>query len=83
LSFVADVPYGDDSPTKADGTKNDKRFWDDYNTYVDKSYRPLLIETNEAFANGLNTKLTHNDRMLYMQNVEQFMKALSDNKEKL
>lgn len=83
LSFIADVPYGDDSATKKDGTKNDKRFWDDYNTYIDKSYRPLLIETNETFANGLNTKLTHNDRMLYMQNVEQFMKALSDNKEKL
>lgn len=37
LSFIADDPYGKDD-------KDDpKRFWDDYNTFVDKSYKPVGI----------------------------------------
>lgn len=35
LNFIADNPYGIN-----DG---DKKYWDDYNTYIDKSYSPLKL----------------------------------------
>lgn len=35
LNFTADNPYGTD--------EGDKRFWDDYNTTIDKSYSPLQL----------------------------------------
>ena len=35
LNFTADNPYGID--------KGDKRFWDDYNVTIDKSYAPLKL----------------------------------------
>lgn len=35
LNYFADNPYGE--------SKGDKRYWDDYNTYFDKRYNPLLI----------------------------------------
>lgn len=36
LNFIADNPYGND--------KGDKRFWDDYNVNIDKSYSPLKLK---------------------------------------
>lgn len=39
LSFTADNPYGEQ-----DG---DKRYWDDYNVYIDKSYGELFISPNK------------------------------------
>lgn len=36
LSFIADNPYGE--------TKGEKKYWDDYNTYLDREYTPLGID---------------------------------------
>lgn len=36
LNFIADNPYGND--------KGDKRFWDDYNVTIDRSYSPLKLK---------------------------------------
>lgn len=36
LNFIADNPYGID--------KGDKKFWDDYNVTIDKSYSPLKLK---------------------------------------
>ena len=35
LNFTADNPYGE--------TEGDKRYWDDYNVSIDKSYSPLKL----------------------------------------
>ena len=35
LNYFADNPYGE--------SEGDKRYWDDYNTYADKRYNPLII----------------------------------------
>lgn len=36
LNFTADNPYGIN--------EGDKKYWDDYNVYTDKTYSPLIIE---------------------------------------
>lgn len=42
ISFVADNPYGNDKK----GDK--KRFWDDYNVFVDKRYKPIDIDIENS-----------------------------------
>jgi len=44
LNFVADNPYGN--------TTGDKKYWDDYNTTVNKEYKSLLIAPNEETGNA-------------------------------
>lgn len=48
LNFIADNPYGID--------KGDKKFWDDYNVTIDKSYFPLKLKWkktgNEEYDNN-------------------------------
>jgi hypothetical protein len=36
LNFVADNPYGNNT--------GPKKYWDDYNVHIDKSYNPLSIK---------------------------------------
>lgn len=63
LSYVADNPYGDDN------INNPKRYWDDYNIYVDKSYSPLKIEANNNTYKG--------------EKITNYIKGLEENKENI
>lgn len=63
LNFVADNPYGSNSGSK--------RFWDDYNTYTDKSYSKLIIIP----------KIKGSDK--FNKNNTKYINALMDNKQKL
>lgn len=63
LNFTADNPNGE--------TEGDKKYWDDYNTYIDKSYAPLELKWtntgNEKYDNNrkayANT-LTNNKKLI-------------------
>lgn len=63
LNFVADNPYGSNSGSK--------RFWDDYNTYTDKSYSKLIIIPKIKGSDEFN------------KNNTKYINALMDNKQKL
>ena len=63
LNFTAKNPYGVD--------KGDKRFWDDYNINIDKTYQPLKFKWNK----------TGNEE--YDNNRKQFAQALVDNKKQI
>lgn len=65
LNFVADNPYGND--IKGDP----KRYWDDYNTYIDKSYSPLEIYSNKEGDSN------------FKKNEKEFIRSLTTNKQKL
>lgn len=63
LSFIADNPYGND--------KGDKRYWDDYNVYTDKTYSPLVIKSNTKGSAA------------YKKNEQDYINSLVNNKEKI
>lgn len=63
LNFTADNPYGQ--------TEGDKRFWDDYNTSIDKSYSPLKLVYH---------KTGNKD---YDENRKNYAQAIVDNKRQL
>lgn len=60
LNFVADNPYGTD--------KGSKRFWDDYNVQIDKSYSKLALASK--------TKGSEE----YKNNERQYMNSIESNK---
>lgn len=62
LNFTADNPYGE--------TKGSKKYWDDYNINIDKSYSPLII-----YYNGNNTDPKYNG------NVLKFVNSIANNKQ--
>uniref|UniRef100_A0AAU8MHY0 YkuD like protein n=1 Tax=Geladintestivirus 6 TaxID=3233138 RepID=A0AAU8MHY0_9CAUD len=63
LNFVADNPYGK--------TEGDKKYWDDYNVQIDKSYSPLVI------------KPKGNGNEEHDKNQLDYANTLSTNKQKL
>ena len=63
LNFTADNPYGQ--------TEGDKRFWDDYNTSIDKSYSPLKL----VYHNTGNKQ--------YDNNRHSFAQSIVNNKRKV
>lgn len=56
LNFIADNPYGND--------KGDKRFWDDYNVTIDRSYSPLKLKWKKT-----GNKDYDNNRKSYAQAI--------------
>lgn len=64
LNYVADNPYGVDT--------GEKKLWDDYNVYIDKSYNPITIELK-------NRTLDPN----YNHNATVFAETISRNKYQL
>lgn len=64
LNFTADNPYGQ--------TEGAKKYWDDYNIRIDKSYSPLQI-----YYNGDNMDADYNG------NVLNFVNSISSNKQAL
>ncbi len=63
LNFIANNPYGID--------EGDKRFWDDYNVTIDKSYSPLKL------------KWTKTGDKEYDDNRKNFASAIVNNKKSL
>lgn len=63
LNFTADNPYGIDT--------GDKRFWDDYNVTIDKSYTPLVIKSR--------TKGDYN----YKKNESDYINTITSRKQDL
>lgn len=63
LHFIADNPYGE--------TEGSKKYWDDYNVQVDKSYSPLQLRWNK----------TGNDKL--DKNIKQYAQSLVNNKQKI
>lgn len=63
LNFTTDNPYGQ--------TEGDKRFWDDYNTSIDKSYSPLKL----VYHNTGNKQ--------YDNNRHSFAQSIVNNKRKV
>lgn len=64
LNFTANNPYGQ--------TEGDKRYWDDYNIRIDKSYSPLQV-----YYNGNNTDDEYNGNVLgYVNSISINKKAL-------
>lgn len=63
LNFVADNPNGE--------TTGDRKYWDDYNTYVDKTYSPLKLKW----------EVTGNKE--YDNNRRQYATSLASNKKRL
>ena len=59
LNFTADNPYGNDEPGRISKSGKDMRFWDDYNTTIDKTYTPLQIQWtktgNKEYDNNVRT----------------------------
>lgn len=49
LNFVADNPYGNNKKGVKSKSGHDMYNWDDYNTHIDKSYSPLVINQNKYF----------------------------------
>ena len=64
LNFTADNPYG--------VTEGPKKYWDDYNIRIDRSYSPLTI-----YYNGNNNDATYNG------NVLSYTNSISANKQAL
>lgn len=63
LNFTADNPYGID--------EGDKRFWDDYNTTIDKSYSPLKLKWKKT-----GDEEYDNNRKAYASSIVNNKKAL-------
>lgn len=63
LNFTADNPYGID--------EGDKRFWDDYNVTIDKSYVPLKLEWKKT-----GDEEYDNNRKAYASSIVNNKKAL-------
>ena len=64
LNYTADIPYGK--------TSGNKKYWDDYNVRIDKSYSPLSI-----YYNGNNNDSEYNG------NVLSYVNSISTNKQAL
>lgn len=64
VNFTADNPYGQ--------TQGDKKYWDDYNVRIDRSYSPLQI-----YYNGNNMDGEYNG------NVLSYVNSISTNKQAL
>lgn len=64
VNFTADNPYGE--------TEGDKRYWDDYNVRIDKSYSPLQIQYE-----GKNKDISYN------KNVTNYINSIANNKQEL
>lgn len=62
LNFIAENPYGT--------TEGSKKYWDDYNVHIDKSYSPLTIISKNKSKN-----------LIYNQNKRQYIDAISKNKQ--
>lgn len=65
LNYFADNPYGE--------TEGEKKLWDDYNVYSDKSYNPLLI----------SPKQYKEEDYEYNANVERYSVALMQGKNQI
>lgn len=63
LHFIADNPYGE--------TEGSKKYWDDYNVQVDKSYSPLQLRWNKTGNKDLDN------------NIKGYAQALVSNKKSL
>ena len=63
LNFIADNPYGNN--------EGDKRFWDDYNTTIDKSYSPLKLKWKKT-----GDEEYDNNRKAYASSIVNNKKAL-------
>lgn len=63
LNFTADNPYGE--------TEGDKRYWDDYNVSIDKSYSPLKLTFTKSGDEEYDT------------NRKNYAQAIVSNKRKL
>ena len=63
LHYTADNPYGE--------TEGSKRYWDDYNTVIDKSYFPISV------------KYTNTENEEYNQNRKQFSQSIVNNKKNI
>lgn len=64
LSFKANNPYG--------VTEGSKKYWDDYNTYQDRTYNELKIEQKNQ-----------SDDLEYNKNIEEFINSIMSNKAEL
>ena len=81
LNFIADNPYGE--------VAGSKKYWDDYNVHIDKTYKPLNISLensdiskNEAGIIGTLLDLYKGSVSdLRRKNMEQYASGISDNKE--
>lgn len=72
LNYFADSPYGIQ--------EGDRKLWDDYNVYSDRSYNPLLIERARIDPGEDDiTNVPSFKTKLHNENI--FMKAIMDNKE--
>lgn len=65
LNFTADNPYGVD--------EGDKRYWDDYNTVIDKSYSPLKLKWAKT-----GDEEYDNNRKQFAQSIVNNKKALQE-----
>lgn len=65
LNFTADNPVGE--------TEGDKRYWDDYNTYIDKTHTPLIIKFNDT-----GNKEYDDNRRAYAQTIVNNKKLVSE-----
>lgn len=63
LHFIADNPYGE--------TEGFKKYWDDYNVQVDKSYTPLQLKWNKTGNKALD------------KNIKDYAQSLVNNKRQL
>lgn len=63
LNFTADNPYGE--------IEGDKRFWDDYNTNINKGYNPLVIKYNKT-----GNKEYDDNRHKYVQSLVNNKRAI-------
>lgn len=64
LNFVANNPYG--------VTEGNKKYWDDYNTYQDRTYNELKITQKSSSGNPD-----------YDKNIEEFITSIMNNKSQL
>lgn len=87
LNFIAENPYGK--------TEGDKKYWDDYNVHIDKTYRPIDIDYRNSdidIDNSDETFMESLERMYYNQepikqikneNIKEYIKGIEDSKESL
>ena len=72
LNYIADNPYGITKKGKISESGHDMVNWDDYNTYIDKSYSPLVIKPKRQY-----------DDPEYNKNALDYVNTLSTNKEQI
>lgn len=65
LNFTADNPVGE--------TEGDKKYWDDYNTYIDKTHTPLVLKWNKT-----GNKEYDDNRKAYAQTIVNNKKFVSE-----